>query len=150
MEKTQNWKIIALCGLTLVLLVVSGCGGGTGFATAPPNCPKYDCKLTTKQATQFESKIKDDKGGCFAGLADCSASVSIKNKESQPVLVYVTATCRTIDKQITAESKKYWMQPGEEYDFDIPTGAGIGNDWRCENFLIHSSQIAGCEVYEVK
>lgn len=150
MKKIQNWKIIALCSLTLILLVVAGCGDGTGFATAPPNCPKYDCKLTTKQATQFESKIKDDKGGCFAGLADCSASVSVKNNENQPVLVHLTATCRTVDKQIPTESKKYWMQPGEEHDFDISSGAGIGDDWRCENFLIHSSQIAGCEVYEVK
>src|SRR3989344_8196463 len=135
-------KIIFLVGLALMMLFVSGCSQGAGgYATASP----CGCKLTLGEA-KFESKIKDDHGGC---IADCSADIHVKNIENQPTLAYVTATCKTVNKEGVYQSEKYWMQPNSDHNFEIKVDAGIGEDWKCSNFAVYSSQIAGCEAYSI-
>lgn len=138
-------KTTIFAGLIFSLLVMSACTkGAEGFATAT-NCQQYGCRLTLGEA-KFDSKVEDDNGGC---VFDCSADVYVKNLENQPALAKVTATCRTLNKVGEYSSEEFWLQPQGSHTFKINVDAGIDEDWKCENFAIHSSQIAGCEMYKI-
>lgn len=130
----------------LMLMLIAGCNdGGIGAATGV-TCPKYDCRLTTTEA-RFEPEVIDDAGmGC---VTDCHADVKVKNIESQPVKARVVARCRTVNKDAQYSSETYWMQPQEEHTFKIKVDAGLTENWRCDDFKVHSEQITACETYEV-
>ncbi len=123
--------------LVLSAILLSGCGNITG------NVPLNQCELVTQQA-QFESKIKDDKGiGC---ITDCQANVWVKNIENQPNRISVTADCTTVNGIKQISSGDYWIQPQGEHTFNIKVPVGIAENWKCENFQIHSDKIYGCKT----
>jgi len=141
--KRKIKAVMALC-LVLSIGLIVGCDKtGKGYEG---NCPQYGCRLTTKEAN-FESKVLDDSGnGC---LTDCNADIYVKNIENQPGRVYIKADCYTVNQRATYSSETYWMQPQEEHTFKIKVDTGMTENWKCENFEIHSEQISDCEIYQI-
>lgn len=136
-------KIIVFC-LILSILVISGCDGGITGDVPAIDCPQYGCRLTTKEAS-LESKVLDNSGnGC---LTDCNADIYVKNLENQPVRAVVKADCNTVNKRAIYSSETYWLQPKGDHKFNIKVDAGLTENWKCENFVIHSEKISDCQTY---
>ena len=129
--------------LVLSMFIISACG--TGNVVANPNCPQYGCQMVMSDA-KTEFKVTDDNG--ISSLTDCCADVHVKNLEDQPALVSVTADCSTLSKTSTYSSDSYWMQPQSEHDFEIKVDAGWTENWKCQNFQVHSSKVQTCGLYQ--
>ena len=129
-------KIYFTFALLILVVIIAGC---VNNPTGGVVCPQIGCRLATTDAN-FQSEVRDNEGnGC---LTDCAADIWVKNVENQPTRVKVSADCWTTEQKYKAESETFWLQPSQEHNFNINLKVGLTENWKCDNFAIHSDKIS--------